>query len=92
MKLTASLVITLVLVIVLSSCPTPTESRRGPAAVRKRHVVQKRLTAEDVLGNMHTQQSEVLNAENSANQCLDSKCAKLNIIIMLTLLFYKMTS
>ena len=78
MKPMASLAITLVLVLALSSCLTPMQSRRGPAPVRKRHVVQKRLTAEDVLGDMYTQQSGVL----SESHCLDGKCANKVIIII----------
>ena len=85
MKLTASLVITLVLVLMLSSCPTPMESKRGPSAVRKRHIVQKRLTAEDVLGDMHTQESGVL----SESQCLDGECT--NKVIILYYYYYANT-
>lgn len=83
MKLTAAVNLALALVLALSSCaPTPVESKQGASpeveAVRsRRHVVQKRLTAEDVLGDLHTQESATINENISASHCLGSKSMKL---------------
>ena len=75
--MTANLAIMLALILALSSSASPENgSRRAPAAVRsERHVVQKRLTAEDVLGDMHTQESGVINENiTTANpEYLESK-------------------
>ena len=72
----------LALVLALSICATSTVEQiwradRGPSAVRnKRHVVQKRATFEEVLGDMHTQHSEILNENLTASQYpLECKCA-----------------
>lgn len=68
MKVTATLAITLALFIALNSCNAAESRPSRPADLRsKRHIVQKRLTAEDVLGDMYTG-SELINS------CRESKC------------------
>lgn len=77
MKLSISIMLPLVLA--LSICATSTVEQiwrgdRGPSAVHnKRHVVQKRATFEEVLGDMHTQHSQVLNT--ASQYPLECKCA-----------------
>ena len=79
--MTANLAIIFALMFSLSSSASPVENerRRAPAAATirsERHVVQKRLTAEDVLGDLHTQESTIINDNSTATQCLGSKISR----------------
>ena len=75
--MTANLAIMFALILALSSSARPVENerRRTPAATirSERHVRQKRTTAEEALGDLHTQESAIINDNSTAIQCLGSK-------------------